>query len=174
MKKRIVLSKDCLWFIMLRIFQCSCLENPRDGRAWWAAVYGVAQSWTRLKWLSSSSSSSSEYGRWSNELFEDVGFIFVLSLWIDKWSIKQNIPHKVICFSLWLELLNCITALRGHFHLEQHASWAQWPHLKYLLVCFYLCLLSFWLLVSCSIQFIAMRTVTQILFPLAEFFFILW
>ena len=36
--------------------QCSCLEDPRDGGAWWAAVYGVAQSWTRLKWLSSSSS----------------------------------------------------------------------------------------------------------------------
>ena len=36
--------------------QCSCLENPRDGGAWWAAVYGVAQSWTRLKRLSSSSS----------------------------------------------------------------------------------------------------------------------
>ena len=36
--------------------QCSCLENPRDGRAWWAAVYGVAQSRTRLKRLSSSSS----------------------------------------------------------------------------------------------------------------------
>ena len=32
--------------------QCSCLENPRDGGAWWAAVYGVAQSWTRLMWLS--------------------------------------------------------------------------------------------------------------------------
>ena len=29
--------------------QCSCLENPREGGAWWAAVYGVAQSWTRLK-----------------------------------------------------------------------------------------------------------------------------
>ena len=28
--------------------QCSCLENPRDGRAWWAAIYGVAQSWTQL------------------------------------------------------------------------------------------------------------------------------
>ena len=26
-----------------------CLENPRDGAAWWAAIYGVAQSWTRLK-----------------------------------------------------------------------------------------------------------------------------
>ena len=36
--------------------QCSFLENPRDGRAWWAAVYGVAQSQTRLKQLSSSSS----------------------------------------------------------------------------------------------------------------------
>ena len=34
--------------------QCSCLENPRDGGAWWAAFYGVAQSRTRLKRLSSS------------------------------------------------------------------------------------------------------------------------
>ena len=34
--------------------QCSCLENPRDGGAWWAAVYGAAQSRTRLKRLSSS------------------------------------------------------------------------------------------------------------------------
>ena len=36
--------------------QCSCLENPRDGGAWWAAVYGVAKSRTRLKRLSCSSS----------------------------------------------------------------------------------------------------------------------
>ena len=49
--------------------QCSCLENPRDGGAWWAAVYGVAQSWTQLKRLNSSSSSTSvmrlviDYGR---------------------------------------------------------------------------------------------------------------
>ena len=35
--------------------QCSCLENPRDGGAWWAAVYGVAQSQKQLKRLSSSS-----------------------------------------------------------------------------------------------------------------------
>ena len=35
--------------------QCSCLENPRDRGAWWAAIYGVAQSRTRLKQLSSSS-----------------------------------------------------------------------------------------------------------------------
>ena len=38
--------------------QCSCLENPKDGGTWWAAVYGVAQSWTRPKRLSSSSSST--------------------------------------------------------------------------------------------------------------------
>ena len=35
--------------------QCSCLENPRDGGAWWAAIYGVTQNRTLLKWLSSSS-----------------------------------------------------------------------------------------------------------------------
>ena len=35
--------------------QCSCLENPRDGGAWWAAIYGAAQSQTRLKRLSSNS-----------------------------------------------------------------------------------------------------------------------
>ena len=40
--------------------QCSCLENPRNGEAWWAAVYGVTQSRTRLKWLSSSSSAHPE------------------------------------------------------------------------------------------------------------------
>ena len=41
--------------------QCSCLKNPRDGGAWWAAAYGVAQSWTRLKRLSSSSSRHNSY-----------------------------------------------------------------------------------------------------------------
>ena len=43
--------------------QCSCLENPRDWGAWWAAVYGVAQSRTQLKRLSSSSSSISTQRR---------------------------------------------------------------------------------------------------------------
>ena len=53
----------CVWFILApdvgegngTPFQYSCLENPRDGGAWWAAIYGVAQSQTRLKRLSSSS-----------------------------------------------------------------------------------------------------------------------
>ena len=41
--------------------QCFCLKNPRDSGAWWAAVYGVAQNWTQLKWLSSGSSSSTSF-----------------------------------------------------------------------------------------------------------------
>ena len=47
--------------------QCSCLENPRDRGDWWAAVYGVAQSRTQLKRLSSSSSSSSSKIKISDE-----------------------------------------------------------------------------------------------------------
>ena len=44
--------------------QCSLLENPRDGGAWWAAVYGVTQSRTRLKRLSS----SKQYRSWFPDL----------------------------------------------------------------------------------------------------------
>ena len=43
---------------------CSCQENPRDREAWWAAVYGVAQSRTWLKWLSSSSSKQGQTSTW--------------------------------------------------------------------------------------------------------------
>ena len=46
----------CSAFFMVQLSH-ACPENPRDGGAWWAAVYGVAQSWTQLKRLSSSSSS---------------------------------------------------------------------------------------------------------------------
>ena len=49
--------------------QCSCLENPRDRGAWWAAVYGVAQSRTWLKWLSSSSNMM-KWTTWVNQTFK--------------------------------------------------------------------------------------------------------
>ena len=63
--------------------QCSCLVNPMDGEAWWAAVHGVAQSRTRPKRLSSSSSSSSrnknciqksylEYKKWQQASIEKL------------------------------------------------------------------------------------------------------
>ena len=51
--------------------QCSCLENPRDGGAWWAAVYGVAKSQTRLKRLSSSSSSNHNIQLFSDQVMSD-------------------------------------------------------------------------------------------------------
>ena len=56
--------------------QCSCLENPRDEGAWWAAVSGVAQSWTGLKPLSSSSSSkySTMQSSYLNSSSHSLGF----------------------------------------------------------------------------------------------------
>ena len=50
--------------------QCSCLEKPRHRGAWWAAVYGVAQSQTRLKRLSSGSSSRNLKGRYDMALWK--------------------------------------------------------------------------------------------------------
>ena len=50
--------------------QWSCLENPRDGGAWWAAIYGVVQSWTRLKQLSSSSRRIKEWTYRDNTVTE--------------------------------------------------------------------------------------------------------
>ena len=49
-------SLSCIWEGNGNPLQCSCLENPRDGGAWWAAIYGVAESQRQLKLLSSSSS----------------------------------------------------------------------------------------------------------------------
>ena len=57
-------------------FQGSCLENPRDGGAWWAAFYGVAQSWTLLTWLSSSSRKKKITPGWESP------FIFCISVFL--------------------------------------------------------------------------------------------
>ena len=62
--------------------QCSCLENPRDGGAWWAAVYGVAQSRTRLKWLSSTSIRTEEPGR-----LQSMGSLGVRHDWVTSFSL---------------------------------------------------------------------------------------
>ena len=71
--------------------QYSCLENPRDGGAWWAAFYGVAQSRTRLKRLSSSSSRqkySSSFLKWKRQkqnLFPRMG--------MEPWGGFREPPH---------------------------------------------------------------------------------
>ena len=68
--------------------QWSCLENPRDGGAWWASVYGVAQSRTRLKRLSSSSSHlgiprTTEHLKYANE----INFKFYVILNSHTWQL---------------------------------------------------------------------------------------
>ena len=77
--------------------QCSCLENPRDGGSWWASVYGVTQSRTRLKQLSSSSSFYSMQIWFSGFVFtliEPCAFtlenssqfvFYVLLVWLFNW-----------------------------------------------------------------------------------------
>ena len=77
--------------------QCSCLENPRDGGAWWAAIYGVAQSWTRLKRLSSSS--SSYYFRFREEgraqLWLCTAFVGIPTLCPP--GISLNVSYAKLC-----------------------------------------------------------------------------
>ena len=68
--------------------QYSCLENPRDRGAWWAAVYGVAQSWTRLKRLSSSSSSN-------------LGFLSRDKLICWKRKVELWFMYSEVVTSLW-------------------------------------------------------------------------
>ena len=86
--------------------QCSCLENPRDGGAWWAAVYGVAQSRTWLKRLSSSSSSL--FLNWAvHFLVESYDCIFRIltpdQMWLNKcflpfhgWSFHSRASFEAV------------------------------------------------------------------------------
>ena len=78
--------------------QYSCLENPRDGGAWWAADYGVAQSRTRLKWLSSSSSSS---------LYRQSYGFSGIHVWMWKLDVKKAEHQRIDVFELlyWRGLL---------------------------------------------------------------------
>ena len=73
--------------------QCSCLENPRDGGAWWAAIYGAAQSRTRLKWLSSSSSSTLQRLNWAGCILTEST---AKSVWIViNQSVRKTGPYII-------------------------------------------------------------------------------
>ena len=96
--------------------QCSCLENPRDGGAWWAAVYGVAQSQTRLKRLSSSSSSSSSSDTlYLHDIFHlQSTLILIISFYSSKNLIRDI--EKI----LWLNFTD-----EGRDILSNIANWCQ-------------------------------------------------
>ena len=68
--------------------QYSCLENPRDGRAWWAAGYGVAQSRTQLKRLSSSSSGSVVKNRPA-----------VQEMWVPSLCWEESLEKEIVTHS---------------------------------------------------------------------------
>ena len=77
--------------------QCSCLENPRDGGAWWAAVYGVTQSQTRLKWLSSSSSSDRlvrKSWKYARIIKGEINLTIWGNLFGQWWLSSKNLPAK--------------------------------------------------------------------------------
>ena len=83
--------------------QCSCLENPRDGGAWWAAVYGVTQSWTWLKWL-------------SNEELEECSTIF--TKFFQKFLFNSVTIHSLLKLTklfYWKDsYVNSLKLYRGH------------------------------------------------------------
>ena len=87
--------------------QCSCLENPRDRGAWWASVYGVAQSRTRLKRHSSSSSATWE------ALYRQVCPHFFPNTKLTQTSsqITSNFPKAVFPSSKHLQHLMCLSQL---------------------------------------------------------------
>ena len=79
--------------------QYSCLENPRDGGAWWAAIYGVAQSRTRLKWLSSSSRYADDTTLMAEREEELKSLLMKVKEESEKLGLKLNIQKTKIMAS---------------------------------------------------------------------------
>ena len=96
--------------------QSSCLDNPRDGGAWWAVVYGVAQSQTWLKWLSSSSSSS------RRERTFYIGGKCLAKTWSSKLAKANNtvigLYDATVCWKVCLSLMAVVAS---------HQTGPTWP-----------------------------------------------
>ena len=120
--------------------QCSCLENPRDGGAWWVAVSGVAQSWTRLKRLSSSSSKYHFLSVFPNMFSRAFIFSHSLNITLSFSSMfldyVSNIsPTKVIWFSMHSNSIppNAVIVIFNPYiiallYLSQNTSSFQFSH----------------------------------------------
>ena len=85
--------------------QCSYLENPRDGEAWWAAVSEVTQSWTRLKWLSSSSSRVTHTFTFMPE-FSSKLYPLLSSQLPPNLSALYYFKHRHMHFHYWCVIMN--------------------------------------------------------------------
>ena len=90
-----VTSLSCIGEGNGNLLQCSCLENPRDGGDWWAAVFGVTQSQTRLKQVSSSSSSLYlERQRPGLRDYEHSGRLEYNSAWTAHSGTQEETDHR--------------------------------------------------------------------------------
>ena len=84
--------------------QCSCLENPRDRGAWWAAAYGVTQSRTRLKRLSSSQREGKRLTPWSEQVLFCLPWVWD-HFYSNISSRKNQERKKLYCISLSVTFL---------------------------------------------------------------------
>ena len=91
------------------LLQCSCLENPRDGGAWWAAVYGVTQSWIQLKRLISSSI-----------LFSMVAASVIFPPTVQESSLLST-PSPAFILCRFFD-----DAHSGHYGFDLHFSYNEW------------------------------------------------
>ena len=120
--------------------QCSCLESPRDGGACWAAVYGVAQSQTWLKQLSSSSVSLYGWIPWPKQ-FQNEGLHLnwgatsisaVTELWGDSFNYSNNdngddddkVINNIICY-VPCSMLSSVYAFQEGAVIIPPYSWAR-------------------------------------------------
>ena len=116
-------------------FQCSCLENPRDGGAWWVFVYGVAQNWTRLKRLSSSSSSI--YFLVGSRVPFDGCWTTLILVPCACPSILPSWTRSLHLFSSLFSTPVCVYCLRIHFLCLPYSLFLPFFFLKFFLNFFY-------------------------------------
>ena len=98
--------------------QCSCLGNPRDGGAWWAAVCGVAQSRTRLKRLSSSSSRTVARRLYILETARNNFFLVLALIICGRWSPGPGTKRLPLITKIWI----CLSS--------NHCPWCTRPHTR--------------------------------------------
>ena len=107
-------SLSCIGEGKGNLLQCSCLENPRDWGAWWAAVYGVAQSRTRLKRLSSSSSSSTFWKSSSVLPFNLWNFYYHASECLKLLFLQKFLFYIIQLLNQGWNIFSCIAEDTNH------------------------------------------------------------